>query len=919
MKTSTLLEKLKESDARFAAFMKHLPGAASMRDLQGRYLFASENWQKVFNKAPAAWLGKTLEEVWPKDLAQRFRELDQRVINGKKPIETVETLPQDDGLHFWLINRFPVFDAGGNALMVGAIGVDITERILMEEALKSERQSLLALLEELPAYVYLLAPDHTLRFVNRSFREHFGEPGTRACYEVIHGRSEPCDECRPHLIFHTKTPQEWEWTSRTGRTYHTFDYPFADVDGSPLVLEVGLDITDRRQGEEELFREKEKYRVLVEKSPLGVSIVGKDGRYQYVNPKFTEMFGYTLEDVPTGRDWFAKAYSDPQARREVISTWKKDLQDSQIGEVRPTTFPVTCKDGSQKIINFRPVSLHTGDQFIIYEDITERLQAEEALKESERRYRLLAENAGDVIWTTDMNLKLTYVSPSSKLLRGFSPEEVLEQSLEEIFTPESLSVARRVFAEEMTLELNKPRDSAGSRTVELEQLCRDGSTVWTEVKAGFLHDEQGRPVEILGVSRDISARKGAESALRRREAVLEAVSFAAEKFLKATSWRQDIQEILARLGQAMEVSRVYMYENHAEEKGSLVSRRGCAWAAPNIRPQIHNAALQPLFWQAPDLDRWATDLSQGRLVFGHLRELPPSEQKRLDAQEIKSFVMVPIFAGRQWWGSIGFDECANEREWSTAEMEALKAAASTLGAAIQHERAQNALRESEQQLRELTSQLMSAQEMERTRISQSLHDELGQALTVFKIYLDSIHRNLREDQPKLKHDCEYMLSHLNEVIDNVRRTCRDLAPPFLEELGISGSLRYLLDEFCKTHQLECTAEIEDIDSMLTSEAKITLFRIFQESLTNIARHAGATCVTAAVRLKPGKISCTLRDNGKGFEADQVLSRPVSERGLGLSAMAERARMLGGILEIRSKEDQGTTIALTIPQKIGSKS
>jgi len=141
---------------------------------------------------------------------------------------------------------------------------------------------------------------------------------------------------------------------------------------------------ERKQAEEALHREKEKFRVLVEKSPLGVSIIGEDGRYEYINPTFIEIFGYTLEDIPTGREWFIKAYPDKEYRHQVISTWKTDLEKVKHGESRPRTFNITSKDGSEKMIHFTSVAIESGDQFVIYEDITERKRLEAQLFQAQK-------------------------------------------------------------------------------------------------------------------------------------------------------------------------------------------------------------------------------------------------------------------------------------------------------------------------------------------------------------------------------------------------------------------------------------------------------------------------------------------------------------------------------------------------------
>jgi light-regulated signal transduction histidine kinase (bacteriophytochrome) len=121
-------------------------------------------------------------------------------------------------------------------------------------ALEAERRRLMSLLEELPAYVNLKAPDYSIKFANRFFRERFGDPGGRPCYQVMHGYNTPCEDCHVMMVLDTNEPQEREWTHRGERTYHTYDYPFADSDGGPLILELGIDITERKKAEEEVLQ-----------------------------------------------------------------------------------------------------------------------------------------------------------------------------------------------------------------------------------------------------------------------------------------------------------------------------------------------------------------------------------------------------------------------------------------------------------------------------------------------------------------------------------------------------------------------------------------------------------------------------------------------------------------------------------------
>jgi two-component system sensor histidine kinase/response regulator len=187
----------------------------------------------------------------------------------------------------------------------------------------------------------------------------------------------------------------------------------------------------------------------------------------------------------------------------------------------------------------------------------------------------------------------------------------------------------------------------------------------------------------------------AEEALRRRDAILEALSFSAERLLLTPDWRKTIQDVLRRLGEATHASRAYIFENQRQADGKLIARQRYEWVGEGISPQSANPDLQNFSWRDLNLQHWEETLSQGTAFQSRITELPEPGRSHLAPRDIQSLINVPIFVGETWWGFLGLDECKYERQWSAAETDALRAFARTLGAAIGRERAEQALRELE--------------------------------------------------------------------------------------------------------------------------------------------------------------------------------------------------------------------------------
>jgi PAS domain S-box-containing protein len=227
--------------------------------------------------------------------------------------------------------------------------------------------------------------------------------------------------------------------------------------------------------------------------------------------------------------------------------------------------------------------------------------------------------------------------------------------------------------------------------------------------------------------------------------------------------------------------------------------------------------------------------------------------------------------------------------------------------------AEESLKESEARLRHLSSRLLDAQEAERKRIAAELHDELGHALLAIKLHLGALGRGLTPEQKTLAENIEALQPFIDGVLDNVRRLYFDLSPGNLEDLGLTGALRQMLGEFAKQHkEIRWQIRLDNLDREFSPPTQTVIYRIVQEILTNIGKHAKPSRVSVRVKRNPTAAFFTVEDNGCGFDTSQVHSLDDPNRGLGLAAMEERVLMQRGTLEIISRENQGTRIAFTLP-------
>ncbi len=429
----------------------------------------------------------------------------------------IETAFERGSLHFEWVHRrsdgsaFPaditltVMELDGRRVMQAIIR-DITETKRAEEKLARERERLFALLEALPAFVYLQAEDHTVRYANRAFIERFGEAGGRPCFQVLAGRDEPCVDCRTLEVLRTNQPISWEWQGPAGRTYQIYDYPFVDVEGTRLVLEMGIDITERKSAEEALRQSEAKLSSLFRAAPVGIGLV-VDRVLKTVNERVCEMLGYS-EDELIGRS--ARMLYETQEEFERVGRVKYgQIERYGTGTVETQWL---CKDGRiiDIILSSSPLDPDAPSDGVTFTalNISARKEAERALRASEEQIRLI---------TDSLPLLISYLGPDRRYrfanqayerwfdlpveqIVGKRPDDVLPPGSSAQFDPElEQALAGRATSTEGDLD----HPCEGRRRLHLRYIPHT--------------DQSGNVHGVIVVAEDITERREAEQKRIRLE------------------------------------------------------------------------------------------------------------------------------------------------------------------------------------------------------------------------------------------------------------------------------------------------------------------------------------------------------------------------------------------------------------------
>ncbi len=468
-----------------------------------------------------------------------------------------------------------------------------------------------------------------------------------------------------------------------------------DEAGNPIGMIGTLkDITALKRIEADLRMERNRFGMLLESAPFGMVVIGEADDFRYVNPKFTEMFGYDLSEIPDGHHWFERAFPADTYRQEAICVWNIDLKRSSPGEQRPRVLTVTCKDGTEKVVHCRAVRMESGEHLLTCVDITDRQKAQEALRKSEEKYRLIFENIQDVYFELDPDGTIREVSPSVETVFGYRRDELLDTHVLNLTdSPEQIRDLLRTVQEKGVVQDH-----------EMPATTKSGDIRHASTSARFIPAHQDGHPRICGTIRDISARKVAEHELVRRTLLERLAAAISTRFIMTPHEAIDsaIDEALRKIGEFSEADRSFVFQFRDDR---VAMDNAHQWCAKGIESQMDNLVGIPIYEAYP----WFGDRVRRfeSIQVPRVADLPPEalpEKEILERHGVRSMLVVPMLWGNSAIGVVGLVSVKTERTWDELTVALLRMAGEVFANALVGKKTEEALRESEERFRGIFEQ-----------------------------------------------------------------------------------------------------------------------------------------------------------------------------------------------------------------------
>lgn len=831
-----------------------LPGIFYFFDSKGKFI----RW----NKQLEIISGYTADEIGRMHPSEFFAPTEKETVSNQMKEVLKRGYSEQEGflitksgqkIPFYFTGTYLDFE---NQPCILGTGIDISERKKIERKLADERRLLRALIDNLPDYIYV--KDQQFRHIinNRANVELLGaenESDTlgKTVFDYFDKQTAQPYHADDELVFRTgqaivNREEAVNGPDGEQKWLLTTKVPLVDKNQKVnMIVGISRDITEWKKTQDAILKEKVFSEKIIDSLPGIFYFFDEKGKFIRWNKLFETISGYSHEEIRHMHPTDFFADNEKEYITDRIrEVFEKGTSDAEAH--------FRTKDGklipyyfTGSYIEFAGKPCLLGTGI----DITVRKKTEKELERSIERFEMISRTTNDAIWEWDMHSNQVWANARHHELYGFGDHDDL---------PDHNEWQNRLHPDERKSVVNDFQKTlkGNSNSWIAEYRFLNGQKEFINIydRTYIVRDQQGQPIRTMGSMMDITARKLAEKNLKENE----------EKYRLLFSssplpmWVYDIATY--RILDVNEAATQHYGYSREEFLGMTIE---------DIRPREDVRKMKDMS------ERNHPGVRSG----GNWRHLK-KDGSMIDV-EIKSH-----------------DILYNNR---TARLVLANDITEKL-------KAEKIILETSEQLRQLSARLQEIREEERMHMAHEIHDELGQRLTVLKMDVSWLKRNIGEKDPTAKEKIQGTLDLLDGTIKIVRKIATDLRPGILDDLGLIPALEWQSKEFENRSGIKVHFQSNISEIALPTHLATGLFRIYQEALTNVGRHSGAGHVYSNLEKGEGFATLTITDDGKGFDASSIGSRKT----LGIMGMKERTMMLGGEYAISSSPGKGTTISVKVP-------
>ena len=597
------------------------------------------------------------------------------------------------------------------------------------------------------------------------------------------------------------------------------------------------------------------FREVFNASPIGIAVDNMEGQLLFVNPAFCSMLGLREEEMLSKHFGVFSPPEDAEKDCALFQQLRAGAIDHYQMEKRyfRRDGSLVCGRLSTSLLNSRPSPL----VIAMVEDITDKRAAEEKVRANEERLRLAQQAAR--IGTFERNVQTGVVTWSSELesLYGLQPGTFAGTTIaffQNLIHPHDQAGVMDLMA--CALKTGRPMSG------EWRVLWPDGSVHWIAGRWQVFMDKSGEPFQMAGANVDVTERKRAEAALREVNATLKAQAAllqSQEELLKI--FVKNVPVGVAMLDRNMRYLQVsdHFCADYSMDSSQLLGRSHYELFPdiPQRWKEMHRHGLEGETLRA-DEDRWVRKDGSTTWV----------------RWEIRPWRTPDGIVG----GILIFAEDITQRK------------------------------QMEEALSGMSRNLIEAQERERARIGRELHDDINQRLAMLATELEHFQETCHDLPPETRNRMQELRNQTTEISNDVQALSHELHSAKLEYLGVVGGMRSWCKEFAERQRMAIEFKNSEGLTSLPADISLSLFRVLQEALHNVAKHSGATQIEVQLEEVAGEIHLVVSDFGRGFDHEKAMQGP----GLGLTSMQERVRLVSGVIEIQSKPMGGTIVHVRVP-------